>query len=87
MKLTASVAGSRYYINYKMMKRKVKGYSEKLQDGHKDERKLILKEFSEMLDHQVYLTDSFCIYDVPLISIPSILRFYCLTTTKSKVFQ
>lgn len=36
-----------------MMKMKVKRYNEQLQSGHKDDRKRILKEFSEMLDLQV----------------------------------
>jgi hypothetical protein len=46
----------RYYINYKLMKKKVKQYGEQLQQGEKDRRR-VLKDFSKMLDDQVMLTD------------------------------
>jgi hypothetical protein len=45
-----------YYINYKLMKKKVKQYGQQLQQGEKDRRR-VLKDFSKMLDDQVMLTD------------------------------
>lgn len=42
-----------------MMKEKVNQYSVDLRNGTKDERKRILKEFSEMLDRQVSFMLSF----------------------------
>ena len=44
----------RYYINYKLMKKKVKQYGQQLQQGEKDRRR-VLKDFSKMLDDQVML--------------------------------
>jgi hypothetical protein len=44
----------RYYINYKLMKKKVKHYGQQLQQGEKDRRR-VLKDFSKMLDDQVIL--------------------------------
>jgi len=44
----------RYYINYKLMKKKVKQYGQQLQQGEKDRRR-VLKDFSKMLDVQVML--------------------------------
>ncbi|KAL6861465.1 hypothetical protein ACP4OV_017165 [Aristida adscensionis] len=40
-----------YYINYKLMKKKVKQYGQQLQQGEKDRRR-VLKDFSKMLDDQ-----------------------------------
>lgn len=40
-----------YYINYKLMKKKVKQYGQQLQEGEKDRRR-VLKDFSKMLDDQ-----------------------------------
>ncbi|VAI89262.1 unnamed protein product [Triticum turgidum subsp. durum] len=45
-----------YYINYKLMKKKVKQYGQQLQQGEKD-RCRVLKHFSKMLDDQVILRD------------------------------
>lgn len=45
----------RYYINYKLMKKKVRQYAQQAQEGTQDRRHL-LKEFSKMLDHQVEKT-------------------------------
>ncbi|KAL8158874.1 hypothetical protein V2J09_000411 [Rumex salicifolius] len=41
-----------YYINYKLMKKKVKEYSQQIQDGAV-ERRIVLKDFSRMLDNQI----------------------------------
>ncbi|XP_019055873.1 PREDICTED: SPX domain-containing membrane protein At4g22990-like, partial [Nelumbo nucifera] len=41
-----------YYINYKLMKKKVKQYSQQIQVGAQD-RRHVLKEFSRMLDIQI----------------------------------
>lgn len=41
-----------YYINYKLMKKKVKQYTQLIKDGVKDRRQ-VLKEFSRMLDDQI----------------------------------
>ncbi|XP_010255559.1 PREDICTED: SPX domain-containing membrane protein At4g22990 [Nelumbo nucifera] len=41
-----------YYINYKLMKKKVKQYSQQMQVGAQD-RRHVLKEFSRMLDTQI----------------------------------
>lgn len=42
----------RYYINYKLMKKKVNQYGRQLQGGNL-ERRQVLKDFSKMLDNQV----------------------------------
>ncbi|KAG9453201.1 hypothetical protein H6P81_006105 [Aristolochia fimbriata] len=42
----------RYYINYKLMKKKVKQYSQQTPSGPQDRRR-VLKEFSRMLDSQI----------------------------------
>jgi hypothetical protein len=44
---------ARYYINYKLMKKMLKQYVEQTQHGGKD-REQVLKEFSRILDDQVY---------------------------------
>ncbi|KAI3869763.1 hypothetical protein MKW98_030944 [Papaver atlanticum] len=41
-----------YYINYKLMKRKVKQYAQQIEVGAQD-RRHVLKEFSRMLDKQI----------------------------------
>ena len=41
-----------YYINYKLMKKKVKQYGQQVQQGEKDRRR-VLKDFSKMLDDQI----------------------------------
>ncbi|KAL5212174.1 hypothetical protein ABZP36_023021 [Zizania latifolia] len=41
-----------YYINYKLMKKKVKQYGQQLQHGEKNRRR-VLKDFSKMLDDQI----------------------------------
>ncbi|ONI06921.1 hypothetical protein PRUPE_5G089200 [Prunus persica] len=41
-----------YYINYKLMKKKVKHYGQQIQDGTLD-RRHVLKDFSRMLDNQI----------------------------------
>jgi hypothetical protein len=47
----------RYYINYKLMKKKVKQYVQQNRINGKD-RQQVLKEFSRMLDDEV-LTNSY----------------------------
>ncbi|XP_020690152.1 SPX domain-containing membrane protein Os06g0129400 [Dendrobium catenatum] len=42
----------RCYINYKLMKKKVRQYAEQTQNGGKDRRQ-VLKDFSRMLDDQI----------------------------------
>ncbi|KAJ4713036.1 SPX domain-containing membrane protein [Melia azedarach] len=42
----------RYYINYKLMKKKVKQYAQQIQVGTQD-RRHVLKDFSRMLDNQI----------------------------------
>ncbi|PIA34249.1 hypothetical protein AQUCO_03800083v1 [Aquilegia coerulea] len=41
-----------YYINYKLMKKKVRQYAQQIQVGSQD-RRHVLKEFSRMLDNQI----------------------------------
>ncbi|KAI6707269.1 hypothetical protein NL676_010231 [Syzygium grande] len=41
-----------YYINYKLMKKKVRQYAQQIQVGTQD-RRYVLKDFSRMLDHQI----------------------------------
>jgi hypothetical protein len=48
----------RYYINYKLMKKKVKQYGQQLQQGEKDRRR-VLKDFSKILDDQVILSSTY----------------------------
>jgi SPX domain protein involved in polyphosphate accumulation len=56
-----------YYINYKLMKKKVKQYGQQVQQGEKDRRR-VLKDFSKMLDDQVMPRDR-C-YEKPLLHSP-----------------
>ncbi|XP_057976752.1 SPX domain-containing membrane protein At4g22990-like isoform X3 [Malania oleifera] len=42
----------RYYINYKLMKKKVKQYAQQIEVGTQD-RRHVLKDFSRMLDNQI----------------------------------
>jgi hypothetical protein len=44
---------ARYYINYKLMKKMLKQYVQQTQHGGKD-REQVLKDFSRILDDQVY---------------------------------
>jgi hypothetical protein len=44
---------SRYYINYKLMKKMLKRYVQQTQHDEKD-REQVLKDFSRFLDDQVY---------------------------------
>lgn len=44
---------SRYYINYKLMKKMLKQYVQQTEHAGKD-REQVLKEFSRILDDQVY---------------------------------
>ncbi|KAL6556784.1 hypothetical protein OROHE_006660 [Orobanche hederae] len=46
------MAWARYYINYKLMKKKVKQYSNQIETGALD-RRYVLKDFSRMLDIQI----------------------------------
>lgn len=48
----------RYYINYKLMKKKVKQYAQQIENGVLD-RRHVLKDFSRMLDNQVSLNFSY----------------------------
>ncbi|XP_072966884.1 SPX domain-containing membrane protein OsI_21475-like [Typha angustifolia] len=41
-----------YYINYKLMKKRVRQYAQQIQQGVKDRRQ-VLKDFSKMLDDQI----------------------------------
>ncbi|WOL10015.1 SPX domain-containing membrane protein [Canna indica] len=41
-----------YYINYKLMKKKLKQYLQQTEEGTED-RRLVIKEFSRMLDDQI----------------------------------
>lgn len=45
----------KYYINYKLMKKKVKQYAQQIQEGKMDRRQ-VLKEMSTMLDKQIERT-------------------------------
>jgi hypothetical protein len=44
---------ARYYINYKLMKKMLKQYVQQTQHGGKN-REQVLKDFSRILDDQVY---------------------------------
>ncbi|KAJ1384976.1 SPX domain [Sesbania bispinosa] len=44
-----------YYINYKLMKKRVKHYTQQIQLGNQD-RRHVLKDFSRMLDNQIEKT-------------------------------
>ncbi|WJX20684.1 hypothetical protein P8452_10207 [Trifolium repens] len=44
-----------YYINYKLMKKRVKQYAEHIKHGTQD-RRYVLKDFSKMLDYQIEKT-------------------------------
>ena len=51
----------RYYINYKMMKKKVKQYVEQTENGRRNHEQ-VLKEFSRMLDDQVCFSAELLMY-------------------------
>lgn len=53
--MTSLLTLYRYYINYKMMKKKVKQYVQQTQNGGRNHEQ-VLKEFSRMLDDQVKLS-------------------------------
>ncbi|XP_045808893.1 SPX domain-containing membrane protein At4g22990-like isoform X2 [Trifolium pratense] len=44
-----------YYINYKLMKKRVKQYAQHIEQGTQD-RQYVLKDFSQMLDNQIEKT-------------------------------
>ncbi|XP_008803249.2 SPX domain-containing membrane protein OsI_17046-like [Phoenix dactylifera] len=56
-----------YYINYKLMKKKVKQYVQQTQAGGKDRRQ-VLKEFSRMLDDQIEKTVLFLLEQQGLLA-------------------
>eukprot|EP01018_Ginkgo_biloba_P029221 Gb_35064 [translate_table: standard] len=45
----------RYYINYKLMKKKVRHYAQQVQEQRED-RRYVVREFSKMLDNQIERT-------------------------------
>lgn len=48
----------RYYIDYKMMKKRVRQYAQQIEVGA-IERRHVLKDFSRMLDIQVFKFNAF----------------------------
>ncbi|KAL0643744.1 hypothetical protein Bca4012_042034 [Brassica carinata] len=56
-----------YYINYKMMKKKVKQYAEQIQGGSQHPRH-VLKDFSRMLDTQIEKTVLFMLEQQGLLA-------------------
>ncbi|XP_058104729.1 SPX domain-containing membrane protein At4g22990-like [Magnolia sinica] len=56
-----------YYINYKLMKKKVKQYAQQIQEGVQD-RRHVLKEFSRMLDNQIEKTVLFLLEQQGLLA-------------------
>ncbi|KAJ8626481.1 hypothetical protein MRB53_019788 [Persea americana] len=56
-----------YYINYKLMKKKVKQYAHQIEIGPQDRRR-VLKEFSRMLDNQIEKTVLFLLEQQGLIA-------------------
>ncbi|KAJ0559113.1 putative SPX domain-containing protein [Helianthus annuus] len=50
-----------YYINYKLMKKKVKQYARQIEAGGL-ERRYVLKDFSRMLDNQVKTYQKFTFF-------------------------
>jgi hypothetical protein len=58
---------SGYYINYKLMKKKVKQYAEQIQGGSQHPRH-VLKDFSRMLDTQIETTVLFMLEQQGLLS-------------------
>lgn len=74
---------TRYYINYKMLKKKVKQYSQQIEGGAQDPF-CILKDFSRTLDKQVwYYTPMLFILNTWIISI-RVLRSPCRMKSKAK---
>ncbi|KAL8112402.1 SPX domain-containing membrane protein At4g22990-like [Apium graveolens] len=57
----------RYYINYKLMKKKVKHYSRQIEIGALD-RRHVLKDFSRMLDNQIETTVLFLLEQQGLLA-------------------
>nr|WET17608.1 SPX-MFS2 [Phoebe bournei] len=56
-----------YYINYKLMKKKVKQYAHQIEIGAQD-RRHVLKEFSRMLDNQIEKTVLFLLEQQGLLA-------------------
>ncbi|CDY13281.1 BnaC09g23750D [Brassica napus] len=56
-----------YYINYKLMKKKVKQYGRQIEVGSLD-RRHVLKDFSRMLDHQIEKISLFMLEQQGLLS-------------------
>ncbi|KAF9601518.1 hypothetical protein IFM89_020313 [Coptis chinensis] len=56
-----------YYINYKLMKKKVRQYAQQIQVGSQD-RRHVLKEFSRMLDNQIEKTVLFLLEQQGLLA-------------------
>ncbi|KAL5195258.1 SPX domain-containing membrane protein [Glycine soja] len=57
----------RYYINYKLMKKRVKQYAQQIQLGTLD-RRHVLKDFSRMLDNQIEKTVLFLLEQQGLLA-------------------
>lgn len=57
----------RYYINYKLMKKKVKHYARQIEIGALD-RRHVLKDFSRMLDNQIETTVLFLLEQQGLLA-------------------
>ncbi|KAK1374780.1 SPX domain-containing protein [Heracleum sosnowskyi] len=57
----------RYYINYKLMKKKVKHYAHQIEIGALD-RRHVLKDFSRMLDNQIETTVLFLLEQQGLLA-------------------
>ena len=53
LQCASNLFSSRYYINYKLMKKKVKQYVQQIEGGAQN-RRHVLKDFSRMLDTQVH---------------------------------
>lgn len=56
-----------YYINYKLMKKKVKQYTQQIENGMLDRRR-VLKDFSKMLDNQIEKTVLFLLEQQGLLA-------------------
>ena len=69
----------RYYINYKLMKKKVKQYAHQIESGSLD-RRHVLKDFSRMLDNQVcfylYVVADFCGMWLFFVQLSMVLIFF-----------
>ncbi|XP_058769837.1 SPX domain-containing membrane protein At4g22990-like isoform X1 [Vicia villosa] len=56
-----------YYINYKLMKKRVKHYAQQIEQGTQD-RRHVLKDFSRMLDNQIEKTVLFLLEQQGLLA-------------------